>query len=94
MALVAINFNDGEVNLFMNLKNLKYQFPDYENSDVVVKMNNWNKTDIVDDTLSYYFIGELINQRLEISLKVRNYYYTIYIEFLILNLGSGYLLQG
>lgn len=24
MALVAINFNDGEVNLYMNLKNLKY----------------------------------------------------------------------
>lgn len=75
MALVAINFNDGEVNLFMNLKNLKYQFPDYENSDVVVKMNDWIKADNVDDdVMNYYFIGELINHRLEITLKVCNYF--------------------
>lgn len=36
IALVAINFNDGEVTLFMNLRNLKYQFPNHEHSDVVV----------------------------------------------------------
>ena len=42
MALVAINFNDGEVDMFLNLSNLKLYFPNYLNSDVVVRLRNWS----------------------------------------------------
>jgi hypothetical protein len=65
---VAINFNDGEVDLFITLKNLRYFFPDSENSDVVVRLRDWN-TNKEDEDQSYYFIGEFINERLECSLK-------------------------
>ena len=43
MALIAINFNDGKVDPFMNLKNLKYYFTNYETSNVVAKLCDWTK---------------------------------------------------
>ena len=68
MALVAINFNDGRVDLFMNLKNLRTQFPNYDDSNVVVKLEDWSRPENNNEETSYYFIGELLNERLEVSL--------------------------
>lgn len=36
LALVAINFNEGPVTMTFNLKSLKYLFPNYENSNIVI----------------------------------------------------------
>lgn len=49
VALVAINFNDGGVDMFVNLTGLKYYFPNSENSDVVVKLSDWNKPEEDDE---------------------------------------------
>lgn len=42
VALIAINFNDGEVDMFMNLNNLRYFFPNYEMSNIVVRIRDWS----------------------------------------------------
>jgi starch synthase len=68
MALIAINFNDGAVDLFMNLKNLKYYFTNYVDSNIVVKLQDWSGNNNVVEEESYYYIGELINQRLYVRL--------------------------
>ena len=69
MALVAINFNDGDVDLFMNMRNLRYYFPNSENSDVVVRLRNWSmpEAEVADENL--YFIGEFIEDHLEWHLR-------------------------
>ena len=69
MALIAINFNDGDVDLFLNMKNLRYYFPDSEDSDVVVKLRNWSNPEYEVDEENLYFIGELIEEHLEYHLR-------------------------
>ncbi|KAL4507061.1 hypothetical protein ABPG72_001854 [Tetrahymena utriculariae] len=67
--VVVINFNDAPVQAYINLKPLRQYFPNYEDSDLVVQMESWVKDEkYEDDQLDHYFIGELINERLLISL--------------------------
>jgi starch synthase len=71
MALVIINFNDGWIDTHLNLKNLKYYFPDYEESNVVVRIRDWSypENDEKTELDSYYYIGEFIEARIEMKLK-------------------------
>ena len=64
MALIVINFNDGEMDVFLNMKNLRYYFPNSENSDVVVKLRNWSHPHCEIEEENLYFIDELIEERL------------------------------
>lgn len=68
MALIAINFNDGQIEMFLNLRNLRHYFPDHETSNVVVRLRDWSHPNREIEEESYYFIGELINAHLEVSL--------------------------
>lgn len=49
LALIAINFNDGGIDMFMNLKNLRYYFPNHDDSNVVVRLRNWTTPEKDDD---------------------------------------------
>lgn len=69
VALIAINFNDGEVDMFMNLNNLRYFFPNYEMSNIVVRIRDWSFPERENQKTSYYYIGNLLSARLETHLR-------------------------
>ena len=46
--------------MYLNLKNLKFIFKNYENSDLVVKVEDWLSKEEKSD---YFTVGELINDR-------------------------------
>lgn len=41
LAIIAINFNDGPVDGHINLKYLGKYFPESENSDIVLEIEDW-----------------------------------------------------
>lgn len=69
LALIAINFNDGEIDMFMNLRNLRYYFKSHEDSDIVVRLRDWSHPQNDDDSINYYYIGEFLADRMEIHLR-------------------------
>ncbi|CAK79065.1 unnamed protein product (macronuclear) [Paramecium tetraurelia] len=69
MALIAINFNDGEIDMFMNLRNLRYYFPNSERSNIVVRLRNWSYPNLENEETSYFYIGNFLTSRLEVHLK-------------------------
>jgi starch synthase len=69
IAIIAINFNDGEIDMFMNLRNLRYYFPNSERSNIVVKLRNWSYPELENEETSYFYIGNFLTSRLEAHLK-------------------------
>jgi hypothetical protein len=63
------------VDLFITLKDLAIFFPNYEESDVVVKLRDWicPESEQFSEEISYYYIGEFLNERLEMNLNVNIY---------------------
>lgn len=60
IAIIAINFNDSPAHVYLNLKNLKFLFKNYETSDMIVKVTDWLSKD---EKFDYFSVGELINDR-------------------------------
>lgn len=74
-SVIVINFNDVPVHAYISLKPLQQYFPNFEDSDIVVDMEDWvgedRKNKRLEDGLpdeSRYFLGEILNERLHISL--------------------------
>jgi hypothetical protein len=59
------------VDLFITLRNLKYYFPDHEQSDVIVRLRDWTNAarDKENEDINYFFIGEFLNEGLDLNLK-------------------------
>jgi hypothetical protein len=64
---VAINFNEGPVQMSFNLKSLKYLFPNYENSNIVVEIRNVFEPGADKD--NFYVLDEFIRSKIEVQLQ-------------------------
>lgn len=69
MAIIAINFNDGPVDGFLNLKGLAPLFPEYENSDVVLEIEDWMSPEKNNGINNHYFVGEFLLDKLPFHLE-------------------------
>lgn len=67
LALVAINFNEGPVFMSFNLKSLKFLFPNYENSNIVLEIKDVFNPNQNED--NFYIISELIASKIEVKVE-------------------------
>lgn len=69
LAIIAINFNDSPVHVYLNLKNLKFLFKNYETSDMIVRVEDWLSKE---EKFDYFSVGEFINDRHYAYVNVLN----------------------
>lgn len=67
IAIIAINFNEGPVHAYLNLRNLSFLFSDYKQSDIIIKVTNWlqvkSQTDEKSEISDYYSVAEFIDEK-------------------------------
>ncbi len=62
-----------EVNVYLNLKNLKFIFGEYEETNIVVKVEDWLSND--PEKCEYFTVSELIEDRHFACLNVLSIFF-------------------